>query len=303
MSTNVIKQIVSNTDNSQTIRMIVRSNERGPRGPRGETGLQGPQGIQGPRGFDGAIQYHAGPGIVISEDNMIAATGEAVATWGGILGDITDQTDLQNEFGNYTKTSDLATVATSGDYDDLTDKPTIGDGTLTIQSDGTTVGTFTANSGSNVTANVIPPVRVGSVVSEPTDVAFVDTVNIVDGAVTAAKVDFGTFPGNYSTSEADTGYTWVDGKHIYKKTVYLGELPNNTTKTVLHGISNIDLLIKLDGNAYRTNDHGLFPLPYISNSESLQIGISLGPADIFIGSGSDRTNMVGWVTLYYTKTS
>lgn len=56
----------------------------------------------------------------------------------------------------------LATVATTGDYDDLIDKPTIptvNDATLTIQKNGTTVNTFTANASSNVTANITVPTQ------------------------------------------------------------------------------------------------------------------------------------------------
>ena len=54
----------------------------------------------------------------------------------------------------------LATVATSGNYNDLSNKPTIptvNDATLTIQKNGTTVNTFTANASSNVTANITVP--------------------------------------------------------------------------------------------------------------------------------------------------
>ena len=54
----------------------------------------------------------------------------------------------------------LATVATSGSYDDLSDKPTIptvNNARLTIQKNGTTVKTFTANASSNVTANITVP--------------------------------------------------------------------------------------------------------------------------------------------------
>ena len=56
--------------------------------------------------------------------------------------------------------SDLATVATSGSYNDLSNKPTIptvNNATLTIQKNGTTVNTFTANASSNVTANITVP--------------------------------------------------------------------------------------------------------------------------------------------------
>ena len=54
----------------------------------------------------------------------------------------------------------LATVATSGSYNDLSNLPTIptvNNATLTIQRNGTTVNTFTANASSNVTANISVP--------------------------------------------------------------------------------------------------------------------------------------------------
>lgn len=54
----------------------------------------------------------------------------------------------------------LATVATTGSYSDLSNKPTIpsvGNGTLTIQKNGTNVQTFTANQSGSVTANIVVP--------------------------------------------------------------------------------------------------------------------------------------------------
>ena len=54
----------------------------------------------------------------------------------------------------------LATVATSGSYSDLSNKPTIptvNNAKLTIQQNGTTVKTFTANASSDVTANITTP--------------------------------------------------------------------------------------------------------------------------------------------------
>ena len=87
------------------------------------------------------------------------------------------------QYSDLSGTPSLATVATSGDYDDLTNKPTIpaaqiqsdwtqadntqadyiknkptiptvNDGTLTIQQNGTTVGTFSANQSGNTTVNL-----------------------------------------------------------------------------------------------------------------------------------------------------
>lgn len=217
---NVIRQIVSGEGDNQSIKMIVKANERGPQGEQGAKGdaatiaagevyavEEGQQAVintgtssnavfdfylpKGPKGDDGAIKYTAGTGIKITDGNVIEATGDATAAWGGIQGDITDQTDLQNEFGEYTKTEDLATVATSGKYTDLTDTPsipTVNDATLTIQNNGTNVATFTANSDTNTTANIVSPVNIGEVLSTPTDVAYVSTNNIQTGAVTTDKI-------------------------------------------------------------------------------------------------------------------
>ena len=77
----------------------------------------------------------------------------------------TKTSDLNNDSGFITGVSwndvsnkpSFATVATSGSYNDLSNKPTIptvNDATLTIQKNGTTVNTFTANSSSDKTVNI-----------------------------------------------------------------------------------------------------------------------------------------------------
>ena len=66
-------------------------------------------------------------------------------------------------------TSGLATVATSGSYNDLSNKPTIptvNNATLTIQKNGTTVKTFTANASSNVTANITVPTKTSELTND-----------------------------------------------------------------------------------------------------------------------------------------
>lgn len=62
--------------------------------------------------------------------------------------------------------SGLATVATSGSYNDLSNTPTIptvNNGTLTIKQNGTTVQTFSANQSGNVTANITVPTKASDV--------------------------------------------------------------------------------------------------------------------------------------------
>lgn len=69
----------------------------------------------------------AGSGISIS-NNVISATGGGVAdsvAWGHITGTMADQTDLSTALGNKVDSSSLATVATSGSYNDLLNKPSI----------------------------------------------------------------------------------------------------------------------------------------------------------------------------------
>ena len=88
----------------------------------------------------------------------------------------------------------LATVATTGDYDDLNNKPTIptvNNATLTIQKNGTDVATFTANASSNVTANIGVPNTVSSVSSSSTNAdavgakLFYDTCGDIEALINA----------------------------------------------------------------------------------------------------------------------
>ena len=64
---------------------------------------------------------------------------------------------LTHNASEFVLVSDLSTVATSGSYNDLSNKPTIptvNDGTLTIKVNGTTAGTFTANQATNEEINI-----------------------------------------------------------------------------------------------------------------------------------------------------
>ena len=77
-------------------------------------------------------------------------------------------TTMATELGKKANTANLATVATSGSYNDLINTPTIpsvGNGILTIQKNGTSAGTFTANATTNKTINITVPTKV----SELTD--------------------------------------------------------------------------------------------------------------------------------------
>lgn len=367
---NIIKQIVHEGDHGeQVIKMVVRDNERGPQGEKGVPGdaatiqagqaysvpssyqpavintgssseavfdfyiPQGKKGDKGEKGDDGAIQYKAGAGIRI-KNNVISVIGGGGGDvmWGDILGEIADQTDLnnalqglENEFDNYTPTADLAPVALSNSYNDLSDKPTIPDpppqeqadwaqadttapsyiknkpainnATLTIKQNGTSVATFTANSSTDATAEI------------NTSVITMTSTDPGEGQPLAADHFIGVYGDDpiivdYSTSELNTGAKWVDGKAIYKKTVFFGTLPNASNKSVAHNISNLEYVVKLESMATSTGDSIFRELPHVSPTAIAdQILVEVDPSYVSIYTGSNRTNYSAYVTIYYTKSA
>lgn len=123
-----------------------------------------------------------------------------------------------------------------------------------------------------------------------------DDGTLKDNIVTAAKTSFG---GNYSTSEVNTGFTWIDGKTIYKKTIDCGSLPNNTFKVTNTGIVGMTRLIKFE--AIAVSGTSIHPIPLTTNTAAGQTQITFDMTSIIIGTASDRTSFNGIVTLYYTK--
>lgn len=114
-----------------------------------------------------------------------AAAGIASVAWGDITGTLADQTDLNTALGAKANSADLATVATSGSYNDLTNKPTIptvNNATLTIQKNSTNVATFTANASSNVTANISVPTATSDLTN---DSGFITSIT----KITNAEID------------------------------------------------------------------------------------------------------------------
>lgn len=107
---------------------------------------------------------------------------------------------------------------------------------------------------------------------------------------------------NYSTSEVDTKVKWIDGKPIYKKTINIGALPNNTSKSVNHGIANLKRIIRHEGWALASDGTEL-PLPYADTAASGSVCVFASSADIRVVAGADRSGFSGYVTLYYTKTT
>ena len=109
---------------------------------------------------------------------------------------------------------------------------------------------------------------------------------------------------NYSTSEQSTGITWINGKTIYQKTVYFGNLPNNGNKTVAHGISNLGDVIKIEATARYTNgSFWVLPLVMRGSEVSYQTVLNVDSSVIYMANQADRSAFTAYVTIYYTKRS
>lgn len=140
---------------------------------------------------------------------------------------------------DYTPTSGLATVATSGAYSDLTGTPTIpavGDGTITITQGGVTKGTFTTNQSGNTTIDVDAgggslPSQTGNagkvLTTDGTDASWSNTITDDLKILTGGKGFFvGSSANNISSIIADQ---YSGGGFEFKAGNF-----NNTTKTAYY---------------------------------------------------------------------
>lgn len=107
----------------------------------------------------------------------------------------------------------------------------------------------------------------------------------------------------YSEDEKVVG-EWIDHKPLYQSTVNFGALPNNTSKSVAHGVANIDNIVQIDAIAINSTTHVYVAIPQISTTSlSGQFGVSADNTNVSITTGTDRTAFNGYVTIIYTKTT
>ena len=116
-----------------------------------------------------------------------------------------------------------------------------------------------------------------------------DVKNYIDGT------------NSYSTDEVKTGGKWIDGKPIYRKTVYCGALPNTSYKNVNHNITNLDIVIDCYGAA-RGGRYRMV-LPNASANTANAVEVYVDETYIVIQTGNDRSGYNGYITLEYTKTT
>lgn len=114
--------------------------------------------------------------------------GGGTGQWGDITGDINQQRDLIELMDD--KLNGLATVARTGSYSDLTNKPTIGNGTITLRQAGQQKGNFTLNQTGNLTIN-LDGVQYTDTVSGNTPTIDVKAATIYNctGTLTSLKIN------------------------------------------------------------------------------------------------------------------
>ncbi len=120
-----------------------------------------------------------------------------------------------------------------------------------------------------------------------------------------SKVDEAVEEANeYSTTETVIG-KWIDGKPIYRKVVDFGALPNATTKSVNHNISNIDNWVNVSALASSSAGIGLC-LPYTDTALATQsIACYATATNVKVDAGSiNRSEYTKCkFILEYTKTT
>ena len=164
----------------------------------------------------------------------------------------------------------------SGSYNDLTDKPTIpivNNATLTIQKNGTTVKTFTANASSNVTANITVPTKVSDLTN---DSGYITGYTETDPVFTASAA-YGITSNDITYWDGKSDFSGDYNDLINKPTLFSGnynDLTNKPTIPTADGTTIVDnngVLSAVGGGASYTAGMGIT----IENNE-----ISVDTADI-----------------------
>lgn len=134
---------------------------------------------------------------------------------------------------NYIK-SKLATVATSGSYNDLTNKPTIpsvGNGTVTIKQAGTSKGTFTMNQTGNTTIELTDNNTWRGIQNNLTSDSTNDSLSANQGKVLKGLIDKKT--NKEVTVAGNSGISILVATQPSDGTVGVGSRPDLYTYTIL----------------------------------------------------------------------
>lgn len=133
--------------------------------------------------------------------------------------------------------ADLATVATSGSYNDLTDTPTIGNATLTIQQNSVSVGTFTANATTNATVDITVPTDTSDLTN---NAGYITGITSSDVTTALGYTPYNsTNPSGYISGITSSDVTTALGYTPYDSANPAGYTTNVGTVTSVNNISPV----------------------------------------------------------------
>ena len=126
---------------------------------------------------------------------------------------------------------------------------------------------------------------------------------IPEKSITADKIDFTTMPDNkYSTDEINTGKKWINGKTIFQKTFVMGGLGVATTIKKPHNISNLDMVIRIQGIAKENSIGATINLPHAADQQPYTVTVYADNTNVNIQTYADQSGYTqSYVTLWYTK--
>lgn len=126
---------------------------------------------------------------------------------------------------------------------------------------------------------------------------------IPEKSITADKIDFTTMPDNkYSTDEINTGKKWINGKTIFQKTFVMGGLGRATTIKKPHNISNLDLVVRIQGIAKENSIGATINLPHAADQQPYTVTVYADNTNVNIQTYADQSGYAqSYVTLWYTK--
>ena len=208
----------------------------------------------------------------------------------------TKTSDLNNDSGfitgvawdDVTNKPSFATVATSGNYNDLSNKPTIptvNNATLTIQKNGTTVQTFTANQSTNATANITVPTKTSDLTN---DSGFITSDNTKIPLAGSNAISGSLIPSTDGTVNlGGSSYQWNQA--------YIKSLTINGTACGNILTHNASEFVPRSGGAVMT---GGFLFRNVSdNGFRIGGGVATNDGSTIAVYGKDYRNRPGWVHL------
>lgn len=111
--------------------------------------------------------------------------------------------------------------------------------------------------------------------------------------------DFISTETNIVTGQECPTNEYDEGKRVYVKRIDCGNLPNTSTKTIAHGLSNVK--IEHFEGIMRANAMQTYSLPHVDTIATNSVRVQVNSSVISIATARDWSNMTATIDIYYTK--